>query len=71
MDAWFQERPHLQRNNGHKQFIDTEGFNWKEAMEVAMNKRPKFPLNRLFGEQRVPKTVGGHSEDGLGAYYKI
>ena len=38
-------------------------------MEQAVNKR-KFLLNRLFREQWVHKTVGGHSEDGLGVYLR-
>ena len=52
-----------------QQFIDTKGFDWKEAMELAVNKR-KFLLIRLFREQRVPKTVREHSEDELAGYYR-
>jgi len=44
-----------------QQCDDAEGFDWKEAMELAVNKQ-KFLLNRLFREQQVPKTVGRHSE---------
>ena len=50
-----------------ERFIDTESFDWKEATELVASK----VLNRLFREQRVPKAVGGHSEDGLEAYYRI
>jgi len=54
-------------------FTDAEVFDWKEAMEPAWTKR-KFLLNRLlnrlFREQRVPKTVREHLEDGLG-YYRM
>lgn len=48
-------------------FIDTESFDWKEAMELVVNK----VLNRQFREQSDPKTVEGHSGDGLEANYRI
>lgn len=50
-----------------ERFFDAESFDWKEATEEAVNK----VLNKLFREQSVPKTVGGHSKDGLEAYYRI
>ena len=33
---------------------DTEGIDWLEATELAINKR-KFLLNRLFNQQAVPE----------------
>ena len=37
-----------------KDLKDTEGFDWLESAELAIDKR-KFLLNRLFVKQQVPK----------------
>ena len=34
MDVRFQERRHLQRNNGQKQLIDIDGVDWEEAIKL-------------------------------------
>ena len=36
-----------------KDLKDTEGFDWLESIELAIDKR-KFVLNRLFGQQAIP-----------------
>ena len=36
-----------------KDLKDTEGFDWLESTELAIDKR-KFLLNRLFGQQAIP-----------------
>ena len=37
-----------------KELIDTEGFDWLEWTELAINKR-KFLLNRLYQKQPIPQ----------------
>jgi len=37
-----------------KELKDTEGFDWQESAELAIDKR-KLLLNRLLVKQRVPK----------------
>ena len=39
-----------------KDLKDTEGFDWQESIELAIDKR-KFLLNRLFVKQELPKDV--------------
>ena len=36
-----------------REFKDTEGFDWLESTELAIDKR-KFLLNRLFVTQSIP-----------------
>ena len=36
-----------------KDLKDTDGFDWLESTELAIDKR-KFLLNRLFGQQAIP-----------------
>ena len=36
-----------------KDLKDTEGFDWLESTELAIDKR-KFLLNRLFGQKAIP-----------------
>ena len=36
-----------------KDLKDTEGFEWLQSTELAIDKR-KFLLNRLFGQQAIP-----------------
>ena len=38
----------------HKDFKDTEGFDWLESTELAIDKR-KFLLNRLLVKQLLPQ----------------
>ena len=47
-DPTFQRVTETQR-----EFTDTEGFNWLESTELAIDKR-KFLLNRLFVTQSIP-----------------
>ena len=37
-----------------KDLKDTDGFDWLESTELAIDKR-KFLLNRLFAEQPIPQ----------------
>ena len=37
-----------------KELKDTEGFDWLESTELAIDKR-KFLLNRLYQKQPIPK----------------
>ena len=37
-----------------KELIDTEGFDWLESTELAIDKR-KFLLNRLYQKQPIPQ----------------
>ena len=37
----------------HREFKDTEGFDWLESTELAVDKY-KFLLNRLFVTQSIP-----------------
>jgi len=48
-DSTFQEVMQTQ-----KELKDTEGFDWQESAELAIDKR-KFLLNRLLVKQKVPK----------------
>ena len=47
-DPTFQRVTETQR-----EFTDTEGFDWLESTELAIDKR-KFLLNRLFVTQSIP-----------------
>ena len=40
-----------------KELIDTEGFDWLESTELAIDKR-KFLLNRLYQKQPIPQDEG-------------
>ena len=37
-----------------KELIDTEGFDWLESTELAIDKQ-KFLLNRLYQKQPIPQ----------------
>ena len=55
MDASDEERLHLQKvMETQKDLKDTEGFDWLESTELAIDKR-KFLLNRLFVKQPLPQ----------------
>lgn len=55
MDASDEERLHLPKGDGNpKDLKDTEGFDWLESTELAIDKR-KFLLNRLFVKQPLPQ----------------
>ena len=50
MDACNEKRSHLQKSDGvktQKDLEDTEGFDWLESTELAINKRKNL-LNRLI-----------------------
>ena len=50
MDACNEKRSHLQKSDGvktQKELEDTEGFDWLESTELAINKRKNL-LNRLI-----------------------
>ena len=38
----------------HKECKDTEGFDWLESTELAIDKQ-KFMLNRLYEKQSIPQ----------------
>ena len=53
MDACNEKRSHLQKSDGvktEKELEDTEGFDWLESTELAINKRKNL-LNRLIEKQ--------------------
>ena len=55
MDASDEERLHLSKSDGtQKDLEDTDGFDWLESTELAIDKR-KFLLNRLFVKQPIPQ----------------
>ena len=47
-------RPHLdlRESDGNPKLVDTEGFDWLESTELAIDKR-KFLLNRLYQKQPI------------------
>ena len=48
------EDPTLRKvNETHREFKDTEGFDWIQTTELAIDKR-KFLLKRLFVTQSIP-----------------
>ena len=50
MDACNEKRSHLQKSDGvktQKELEDTEGFDWLESTELAINKRKNL-LSRLI-----------------------
>ena len=55
MDASDEEKLHLsKRMETQKDLKDTDGFDWLESTELAIDKR-KFLLNRLFVKQPIPQ----------------
>ena len=62
MDAREEERLHISAKLknfrgifiSQKDLKDTDGFDWLESTELAMDKR-KFLLNRMFVEQPIPQ----------------
>ena len=54
MDASDEERLHLSKSDGNPDLKDTDGFDWLESTELAIDKR-KFLLNRLFVKQPIPQ----------------
>ena len=57
MDASDEERLHLPKSDGNSkrsQKINTEGFDWLESTELAIDKRTFLP-SRLFKKQPLPQ----------------
>ena len=54
MDASDEERLHQKVMETQKDVKDTDGFDWLESTELAIDKR-KFLLNRMFVEQPIPQ----------------
>ena len=42
----------LRESDGNPKLVDTEGFDWLESTELAIDKR-KFLLNRLYQKQPI------------------
>ena len=55
MDAWNEKGSQVQKMmETQKELKDTEGFDWLESTELAIDKR-KFLLHRLYEKQPTPQ----------------
>ena len=55
VDACNEKRLHFKEViETQKELIDTDGFDWLESTELAIDKR-KFLLNRLYQKQPIPQ----------------